>query len=346
MNLEDYKPHSRLETRETQVLKPRFPVIDAHNHLDDDFGGGWINRPLNQLLDRLDEANVLHYVDLDGGWGEAIYEKHVRILGSQIPARFSVFGGLDWPKWAQEGNKFGEQSARRLETQCKAGMAGLKVWKNFGLDVRDQQNDLVSVDDERLDPVWETAASFKLPVLIHIADPVAFFDPLDANNERWEELKAHPDWHFPSPTFPTFSKIINAFAKLVKRHPNTTFIGAHVGCYSENLDWVSDLLDACPNFHVDFSARISELGRQPYRARKFFLEHADRILFGTDMGPDLEAYHIYYRFLETWDEYFNYSPAEIPPQGRWRISGLGLPDDVLEKVYYLNARRVIQRDTL
>jgi predicted TIM-barrel fold metal-dependent hydrolase len=183
-----------------------------------------------------------------------------------------------------------------------------------------------------------------IPVTIHIADPVAFFDPLDEYNERWEELHANPDWHFPSPPYPPFLTILEQFANLVTRHPRTTFIGAHVGCYAENLAWVGNLLDRAPNFYVDISARISELGRQPYTARRFFIEYADRILFGTDMGPDPEAYRIYYRFLETDDEYFNYGLSEIPGQGRWRIYGLHLPDVVLEKVYFQNAVRLLGLD--
>jgi predicted TIM-barrel fold metal-dependent hydrolase len=195
----------------------------------------------------------------------------------------------------------------------------------------------VAVDDPRLDPLWQTASELKLPVMIHVADPVAFFDPVDNTNERWEELQGHPDWQFTSPPYPPFISILEAFARLVQRHPQTTFIGAHVGCYAENLGWVSDLLTRCPNLYVDISARIGELGRQPYTARRFFQQHAGRILFGLDMGPHLEAYRIQYRFLETDDEYFNYNPGEVPGQGRWFVCGLYLPDDVLEKVYYRNA---------
>ena len=197
------------------------------------------------------------------------------------------------------------------------------------------------VDDRRLDPLWSTAGELGLPVMIYVADPVAFFDPLDQTNERWEELHAHPDWQFPSPPFPSFMSILNGLANLIVNHPATTFIGAHVGCYAENLAWVGALLDRCPNFYVDFSARISELGRQPYSARRFFIQYAERILFGTDAGPNVETYRLYYRFLETDDEYFNYGVSQIPRQGRWHIYGLYLPDDVLEKVYYRNATRIL-----
>jgi predicted TIM-barrel fold metal-dependent hydrolase len=200
----------------------------------------------------------------------------------------------------------------------------------------------VSVNDPRLQPIWDTAAELDIPVIIHVADPPAFFEPLDYHNERFEELNAHPEWQFPSPPFPKFMTIMDAFAELVAGHPKVNFIGAHMAGYSENLTWVGALLDRCPNLTVDISARASELGRQPYSARRFFLKYADRILFGVDSGPEKAVYQNYFRFLETDDEYFNYSMHDIPSQGRWFIYGLGLPDHVLQKVYSENARRVMR----
>jgi predicted TIM-barrel fold metal-dependent hydrolase len=240
--------------------------------------------------------------------------------------------GDDFPAWA----------AGRLRSQKAEGAEGLKIWKSFGLHVHDQYDRLVAVDDERLIPVWETAGELELPVLIHIADPVAFFDVIDETNERWEELGNHPAWAFTSPPFPPFMEILNAFFNLVKRHPNTTFVGAHVGCYAENLGWVGRMLDACPNYFVDISARLGELGRQPYTARKFMIQYQDRILFGSDMGPEPAEYRLYYRFLETDDEYFNYNASEVPLQGRWHVHGLYLPVEVLKKIYNENAARLLK----
>jgi predicted TIM-barrel fold metal-dependent hydrolase len=341
MLLADFRPSSKLITETTPVNKPRFPVIDAHNHLGGPFGGGWDQKPLPELLDRLDEAGVTQYVDLDGGWGEDILNAHLDLFKAKAPSRFQIFGGVDWSQWAAKGDGFPDWAAGRLKIQKERGAQGLKVWKGFGLHVRAQDGALVKVDDPRLVALWETAGELNLPVMIHVADPVAFFDPIDETNERWEELGEHPDWAFTSPPFPAFMSIMEAFANLVARHPNTTFIGAHVGCYAENLGWVSRMLERCPNYYVDISARIGELGRQPYTARRFFLRYADRILFGSDMGPDLEAYRIGYRFLETEDEYFNYNPGEVPKQGRWQVYGLYLPDEVLKKVYSENARRIL-----
>lgn len=342
LNLPEFKPVAKLVVPETRIVQPRFPVVDAHNHLGM-FGGNYDVRPPQDLFTCMDEAGVTHYVDLDGGWGEDVLRHRLDKFKAHAPDRYTVFAGVPWAQWSEHGDAFGEHAARRLREQARWGAQGLKIWKNFGLHERDQHGQLVDVDDERLIPLWETAGELGLPVVIHIADPVAFFDPVDATNERWEELRAHPDWMFTSPPFPPFITILEQFARLVERHPCTTFIGAHVGCYSENLGWVSALLDRCANFYVDISARISELGRQPYSARRFFMKYSDRILFGIDAGPDGAAYRTYYRFLETDDEYFNYSTgSDTPLQGRWYIYGLHLPDDVLCKVYAANALRLLR----
>ena len=340
LKLSDFKPVPKLVTRATIVNKPRFPVIDAHNHLSLEGFGGWDKRPVSELLDILDAADVRVYVDLDGGWGEDILETHLDHFKAAAPERFRVYGGVDWSKWAEHGDRFGEWAADRLRKQAARGAQGLKIWKPLGLTVRDQNDKLVAVDDPRLDPVWAVAGELNLPVTIHIADPAAFFDPVDNHNERWEELAANPDWQFPSPPFPPFLSIVNALANVVARHPETTFVAAHFGCYAENLEWVGQVLDNNPNFFVDISERIAELGRQPYSARRFFLKYPDRILFGTDRPVEEHIYPVYYRFFETDDEYFSYGVEDAPRQGRWRIYGLYLPDDVLKQVYHDNAARL------
>jgi predicted TIM-barrel fold metal-dependent hydrolase len=280
-------------------------------------------------------------IDLDGGWGEELLNAHLEKFKQPAPERFQIFGGVDWSRWPEEGNRFGERSAVRLREQVRRGAQGLKIWKVLGLRVKDQHGKLVPVDDPRLDPVWETAGELKIPVLIHVADPVAFFDPLTPQNERYEEISRHPDWAFSGPEFPPFAALIEQFEHLIARHSSTTFIGAHVGCYPENLGWVSHMLQTYPHFNIDFSARIAELGRQPYSARRLFLRFPNRILFGTDLAPNVDDYQIYYRFLESEDEYFSYDRGQIPGQGRWQIYGLYLPEDVLHQVYVLNAERIL-----
>ena len=346
--LRDFAPRPELRlARAGAPDRPRFPAIDAHNHLGGAFGdasGDWPGRPVGELLALMDEAGVDRIVDLDGRFGDALAREIAR-LQAPHPDRFAVFCGLDDGTFATDP-AFGETEARRLRASAAAGARGLKVWKTLGLRLRDGRDHLIAVDDERLDPLWAAAADLGLPVMIHVADPVALFQPADRFNERIEELAAHPDWHFfptrpePDPAypgFPPFEEIMEQFAGLLGRHPRTVFIGAHVGCYAENLAWVGEALAAFPNFHVDPSARMAELGRQPYSARDFFLRWQDRILFGTDAAPNLAAYRRWYRFLETRDEYFDYGGG----QGRWNVSGLDLPDDVLRKVYRENALRLI-----
>ncbi|GMQ93464.1 MAG: hypothetical protein BMS9Abin12_0941 [Acidimicrobiia bacterium] len=230
-------PTSQLVAPETVVNQPAFSAVDAHNHLGSEFGGGWANRPIGELIDVMDEADIEMLVDLDGGWGEDILESHLDAFKTNHPERFMHFGGVDWSRWIDFGDGFGEWAADRLAVQAGRGAKGVKIWKRFGLAVVDDDGRRVAVDDPRIDPIWEAAGSLGLPIVIHVADPVAFFDPLDEHNERWDELRAHPDWHFQSPPYPSFLSIVEGFATVVRRHPNTTFIGAHVGCYAENLNW-------------------------------------------------------------------------------------------------------------
>jgi predicted TIM-barrel fold metal-dependent hydrolase len=349
--LGDYRPRQALRVPEHRVPRAIVPVIDAHNHLGTPFGGDWPARSAADLVRVLDESGVEGMVDLDGGWGDHL-RREIERWQDALPGRVAVFSGLDYEMWAAD-DTFGETEAARLRDGIAAGARGLKVWKLLGLRARDQAGRLVAVDDPRLDVLWATAAELGVPVLIHVADPVAFFEPLDATNERWEELHAHPDWHF-WPTrpagrpeldgFPPFDELIDGLESVVVRHPSTVFIGAHVGCAAEDLARVSTILERAPNFHVDIGARIGELGRQPYTARAFIERWADRVVFGTDMAPDPAWYAVYYRFLETRDESFPYDadPDAPPSQGRWRIHGLGLPDDVLRKVYRENALRLIR----
>ena len=247
----------------------------------------------------------------------------------------------DMATWDVNTPDFGTRMADKLTDAVKNGACGLKVLKTLGLGVRDAGGKLIAVDDARFDPVWERAGELKIPVLIHTADPVAFFRPINETNERWEELYRHPEWSFHGKDYPQHRELIDARNRVVARHSKTTFICAHMADIPEDLAKLSESLDQHPNMMVEISARISELGRQPYTARKFFLKYADRILFGTDGVPPISELVPHWRFLETWDEYFPYEDNPFPPQGFWNIYGIGLPDDVLKKVYYENAQRII-----
>jgi predicted TIM-barrel fold metal-dependent hydrolase len=256
-----------------------------------------------------------------------------------------------WSRAKEPG--YAKAQADAIGEAKAAGARGVKVLTTLGLYLREDitSGALVKVDDARFDPMWEACAAQSMPVAIHVSDPAAFFLPTDRTNERFEELNNHPDWSFHGRDFPKNEEILAARNRVMARHPKTKFITLHVGNFAENLGHVSESLDKYPNMFVEIAARIGELGRQPRTARKFFDKYQDRILFGTDAIPrgtqtpqqvfGEKLYEIYFRFLETEDEYFDYAPAVVPPQGRWRIYGLGLPDSILRKVYNANAGRLI-----
>jgi len=326
-----------LVTKQTIVETPRFPAIDIHNHL----GGGkqfLTSERVERYLTEMNEAGVRTVVNLDGGWGDNLKET-IDALDKAHPGRFATFAlinfdGIDDPDWS-------EREAKRLEESFRQGARGLKIDKRLGLRYRDKSGRLMPVDDPRLDPVWAMCAKHRRPVVIHVSDPAAFFTPLDKNNERWHELNEHPNWLFFGEQFPKQQEILDQLHRVIAKHPKTTFINTHFGNNAEDLASVGDKLDKYPNMYVDFDARISELGRQPYTARRFFLKYQDRILFGTDTTPRREAFRIYYRFLETDDEYFDCS-ASHHRQGFWMIYGIHLPDEVLEKIYFRNAERLLE----
>jgi predicted TIM-barrel fold metal-dependent hydrolase len=337
--LKDYQPKAMVRLPAHAINRARFPVIDVHNHVNDARRSTREKQDPDQLVRMMDDLNLRKIVILTGGWGDEL-QKVVDGMVKRYPERFMVFTQIDWSRIDEP--RFGELMAGQIRDAVAGGARGLKILKELGLQVRDKSGKLVSVDDPRLDPVWAECGKLGIPVAIHVTDPVAFFQPLDRFNERYEELIRHPDWHFCCPPkFPTKEAILDARNRVVSRHPDTTFILLHVGNWPENLDSVEDVLRRYPNTVVEFGAREAELGRQPRRARDFFLNNADRILFGTDHAPSQEMYRNHFRWLETADEYFDY--WGYPNQGRWKIYGLELPDKVLAKIYHENAERIFSQ---
>ncbi|MCZ6675360.1 MAG: amidohydrolase family protein [Verrucomicrobia bacterium] len=335
LRLLDWKPKSQMDVPRTNIIKPKFPVIDIHNHLRRSVEDPAL---MSTYLEEMDKAGIWMCISLDGAGKDDLYLKHLEIAKNTSPYRFSIFYRVDWNR-IDEPN-FGENEAQKLHKAYDQGIRGLKISKVLGLAVKDKTNKLVTVDDPRIDPVWAKCGELGIPVLIHISDPKAFFDPIDEFNERYDELAAHPEWSFHGDKFPPREEILAARNRVIARHPNTKFIGAHVGNAPEELGIVGIWLDRYPNFYVEIGARISELGRQPYTARDFMIKYQDRVLFGTDTPPNAKAYSLYFRFLETKDEYIDPTEAHHL-QGRWKIYGLHLPDEVLEKVYYKNALKVL-----
>jgi predicted TIM-barrel fold metal-dependent hydrolase len=336
LKLREWEPKSMMVTKTTIVEKPMFPVIDIHNHL----GTGKATltpQRVERYLTEMNEAGVRTVVNLDGMWGDRLKET-IAALDTAHPGRFLTFAQINFD--GLDDDDWGLREGKRLEESFQAGARGLKFHKTFGLHYRFKNGELLKIDDPRLDPVWETCATHNRPVVIHIADPAAFFTPLDRFNERWHELNTHSNWLFFGEKFPKRQDLLDQLHRVIAKHPKTAFVNTHFGNNVEDLAAVADKLDKYPNMYVDIDARISELGRQPYTARKFFLKYQDRIMFGTDTTPRRDAFRIYYRFLETDDEYFDCS-ASHHLQGFWRIYGIYLPKDVLEKVYRSNAERIL-----
>jgi predicted TIM-barrel fold metal-dependent hydrolase len=338
--LRAYRPEPMVRRSLTDVA-PRSPapIVDAHNHLGRWLTGDWTVPDVGALLGLMDEIGVNAIVNLDGMWGEEL-EANLDRYDRAHPGRFATFA--QWDRRWFGSDAWAELGAQAVESFAR-GARGLKVWKDLGLHLRDGHGEVVLPDDTRLDPVWDAVAAAGVPVTIHVADPVAFFQPLDARNERLEELLANPDWWFGDRSrFPAFERVIESLEALIARRSDVTWIGAHVLCFAEDLAWVGRMLDTYPNAYADVAARIAELGRVPRATRELIVRRSDRFLFGTDaFPPDRDVYAIHRRFLETGDEAFDYDVEGPPSQGRWTISGLDLPVDVLAKVYGENARGLV-----
>lgn len=333
--LKDFEPKAMVHLPVHEVPRARFAVIDIHNHVNDAAGVHGDEIPAAEVVRRMDQANVRQIVILTGMWGAKL-QGVIDKMAKPYPGRFIVFAQMDWTRI--DDPNFSSEMVAQLNDAVRRGARGLKILKDLGLGVRDRSGKLIAVDDPRLDPVWEECGRLGIPVAIHTSDPEAFFTPVDARNERYEELIANPTWSFYGTRFPDKATLLAQRNHVIEKHPHTTFIALHVANWPENLDEVSAWLDKFPNMYVETGAREAELGRQPRRARKFFLDYQDRILFGTDAEPELEMYANYFRWLETADEYFPY--WGYPGQGRWAIYGMELPDSVLEKVYNKNAERI------
>jgi len=308
--LDQFRPKSMLRVEEHLLARPKYPIVDVHVHPRIRLHES--PELLDGFVKLMDRHNIAVCVSLDGQMGDGFLE-HRKYLWTKYRERFVIFANVDWrgsgnvndpASWDCQRPDFARRTALRLAEAKEQGASGLKVFKDLGLVYRNPDGSLIKVDDPRWDPIWLACGQLGLPVLIHTADPAAFFLPIDEKNERWEELRRHPDWSFCKPGYPTQQQLLEQFLHIVERHPQTTFIGAHVASNAEDLAAVSGWLDKYPNLNVDIAARIGELGRQPLTARKFFIKYADHILFGTDGPRSHERLLPHWRFLETADEYF------------------------------------------
>ena len=330
ISIEEYAPKSTLVVPETNVTRGKFPFIDVHNHQRGDMSP----ERLDQLVNEMDALNMRVMVNLSGGSGERL-KRTIGAMKGRYPERFLVFANLDFsniddPEW-------GQRAAAQLQQDVSAGASGLKIFKNLGMDLKEGKGRRIPTDDPRFDPVWEKCAELKIPVLIHTGEPKPFFDPHDKFNERWLELKEIPGLARPPDRYPSWETIMGEQHRVFEKHPKTKFIDAHLGWLGGNLAELGKLLDRCPNVYTEIGAVLAELGRQPRFARRWFIQYQDRVMFGKDSYSPAE-YHTYFRVLETADEYFPYYRKR---HAFWAMYGLDLPDEVVKKLYYKNALKVI-----
>ncbi len=336
LGFEEYDPVSTLKVPEHKLTRAKFPFIDVHNHQY-----SMPNQNLNGLVAQMDSLNMGLMINLSGrGWGSVdegtkFFTQSLANIQKTAPKRLALFTNINFDDIGKAG--WTEEAVKTLEADVKAGAHGLKIYKSLGFNVKDESGQRVRVNDPRLDAIWERCGELKIPVLIHTADPKSFWDPMDRYNERWLELKLHAGRKRTATDPVPWEKLLDEQHAVFQKHPKTTFINAHFGWYANDLGKLDSLMTALPNTLVEIGAVIAELGRQPRAARKFFEKYQDRILFGKDSWVPAE-YTTYFRVLETDDEYFPYHKKY---HAFWRMYGLGLPDEILKKVYYKNALRII-----
>jgi uncharacterized protein len=329
--IREYRPRSTLVVPEHPVPRAKYPVIDIHSHQPSPIG----EAQFAQVVEAMDALNLQVLVNASGVSGARLEQAVAAIRSSPHRDRMVQFTTIDF---RDVGPGFGARAARQLEADVAAGAAGVgEISKNFGLRTRKADGTRLRIDDPELDPIWETAARLNVPVFIHTADPQEFFQPIDYQNERWLELALFPDRRFPSPQFPSFETLMDERDRLFRRHPKTTFIAAHLGWHANDLGRLGRMFDEMPNVYGEVGAVLYDLGRQPRTAREFFVRYQDRILFGKDsFQPDEFPY--FWRTFETADEYFDYYRDY---HAFWKLYGLDLPDEVLKKLYYQNALRLV-----
>jgi uncharacterized protein len=329
LTIEEYQPKSTLVVPEHKIDRAKYPFIDIHSH-------HWDPNPayVDNLVKEMDTINLRVIVNLSGGTGEKL-KRTVEVMKGRYPDRFVVFANLSYDDIDKPG--YGRRAAERLAQDVKNGAQGLKIFKDFGMDVHYANGQRVHVDDPEFDPVWDKCAELNIPVLIHIGEPSAFFDPWDKYNERWLELKEFPSRARPPAKYPPFETLMTERNHLFAKHPKTNFIAAHLGFHGNDLARLGRLFDQLPNVYVDIAAVLAELGRQPYSAHDFLVKYQDRVLMGKDIY-EVNEYKWYFRALETRDEYFEYYRKR---HAFWRIYGFQLPDEVLKKIYYKNALKLL-----
>lgn len=327
----EFKPKSQYKNNNSNKEIPSIPVIESHGHL-----GPFFKTNPKQVSEDLDNLNIEYFINLNTRGGKDFLE----IKNEYNDKRILHFTSFRWD-YLKDADGI-SKILSTLKSDFEAGAKGVKLWKNFGLELKKPNGERLRLDDEVLEPIFQEIERQEKIVSIHTADPEAFFNPIDETNERYEELIRHPEWSFHSEVFPKFQEIMDERDRMFKKYPKIKFVSLHFGEFAHRLEDADRLLSSNPNVSIDIAARIDELGRHPNQTREFFTKWQDRILFGMDGPPEREKISIYVRFLETTDEYFDYHPIHKPRKGLWKIYGLGLSSPILKKIYYENTKALLK----
>jgi predicted TIM-barrel fold metal-dependent hydrolase len=337
------------DPQENDRWRRSLPLLDMHGHIDPG--------SVEKTLKAMDENGIARMVNLTTGRTPEQFAAAKAQFDAKGQGRFILYANDVYQAFPIEDPDYGRKVSESLEELVRLGARGLKISKTLGLYWKDQQGKIIAIDDPRLAPMWQTCARLDLPVSIHSGDPKAFWLPVDEKNERFDELGEHPDWAFGGGKYPSREEVLRQLEQVVASNPQVTFVGVHFGNDPEDVDHVAQLFRKYPNYNADIAARIPEIGRQdPGKLRKLFIEFQDRILFGSDFmvfgegyilgaGPVLTSEAEVKRFFDRHWQFLETDARQMehptPIQGRWKIDAIDLPREVLEKIYYRNADRLV-----
>jgi predicted TIM-barrel fold metal-dependent hydrolase len=266
-------------------------------------------------------------------------------LRAAHPERFFLVATFDPFRFNEPG--FVPGVVAQLRADIAAGAKGVKVWKNIGMAVKDPQGRYVQIDDPKFQPIWDFLAEQGIPVLAHIAEPLAAWQPLSEASPHFGYYSTNPQYHaYRHPEIPRHEAIIAARDRWLARNPRLTVIGFHAASLEHDVAEVAKRLDAYPNLYLETATRTNDLAMQPSaQVREFMLRYQDRVMWGTDFGEGaVSRAGLERSFGQQWRYYAGGDTVTLGNPRGWHrtVRGLALPRGVLEKVAHRNAERVLK----
>jgi uncharacterized protein len=328
--LKDYRPVSIYKVPVTHVDKAKFPIIDMHSHPE-----AKTDAEINTWIKNMDEVGVEKSIVLTMTTGKPFDEVYAKY--SRYPDRFEVWCGLDFTGYKTPG--FPESAVKELTRCHDLGAKGIGEIHDKGQGLRSGKSTAPGLhpDDPRADAIWEKAGELRMPISLHVADPIWMYQPMDKHNDglmnAWE-------WRLDNqPNIVKLAGMVDILERTAARHRKTTFVACHFANLDYDLTRLGEAFDRNPNLYADISARYAETAPIPRFASQFYAKYSDRLVYGTDMGYDTTMYRITLRILESQDEHF----YEIDQFGyHWPLYGLGLNDEILKNVYNGTATRILK----